>query len=294
MAAPTLQDLPSPSPDKTGWPWTKQSDSLPAIQSNGSSWPKISIVTPSYNQGQFIEETIRSVLLQGYPNLEYLVIDGGSDDQTIGILEKYDPWIDYWVSESDRGQAHAINKGLKRASGEIHGWLNSDDLFVRNALGEVASVFIAQGCDALSGGRLLIDEDSNVTGWSIPRSKNPEEGGNPWAQDSTLWRSYVYDKIGYLDESYDFAMDYEFFLRVNSRFNIKDVNNLIGGFRCYPNNKSSTKFESIGKKETEKAQKKHISKLVKSKRSTSIIRHWAFWFMNPRRLAIPYILYKIK
>lgn len=96
----TVKDLPPPPPDKTGWPWTEQTEPLPELMPDGSSeWPLISIVTPSYNQGDFIEETIRSVLLQGYPNLEYIIIDGGSTDNSIEIIQKYKPFLAYWISE---------------------------------------------------------------------------------------------------------------------------------------------------------------------------------------------------
>ena len=105
-------------------------------------WPKISVVTPSYNQGQFIEQTIRSVLLQGYPNLEFIIIDGGSDDNTLEIIRKYENWLTYWVSEPDRGQSHAINKGIRRATGEILLWLNSDDLVLPDAFNTVVSKFV--------------------------------------------------------------------------------------------------------------------------------------------------------
>src|SRR5690606_33280720 len=100
-----------------------------ALLGSGRALPKITIVTPSYNQGQFIEDTIRSVLLQGYPNFEYIIMDGNSTDDTLEIIKKYEPWITYWESTSDRGQAHAINKGLERATGDIWAYINSDDYY---------------------------------------------------------------------------------------------------------------------------------------------------------------------
>ena len=96
---------------------------------DGRSWPKISIVTPSYNQGEFLEETIRAVLLQNYPNLEYFIMDGGSTDNSVEIIKTYKPWLTYWVSEKDKGQADAINKGFERVTGDILAWLNSDDTY---------------------------------------------------------------------------------------------------------------------------------------------------------------------
>jgi glycosyltransferase involved in cell wall biosynthesis len=296
MSSYLLSDLPAPPNHKKGWPWTKQSASMSQSRSNSESWPTISVITPSYNQGEFIEETIRSVLLQGYPNLEYIIIDGGSDDQTLDIIQKYDPWIHKWVSEPDDGQAHAINKGLKQATGSIHGWINSDDFYVPGALATVARSLRTNDCDAVSGGRLLVDRDSNVTGWSIPPSKNPEDGGNPWAQDSTFWRSYIYERVGYLDESYSFAMDYEFFLRVNSQFDIKDSNDLIGCFRCYPENKSSRHHATIGRSEAEKAWKENLEApvdILHTGRVPSRLRHWFFFAKHLRRLAIPYLANKL-
>ncbi len=149
MSIPTLDTLPPPPAGKTGWPWTKATPPLPATMPDGRPWPCISIVTPSYNQGQFIEETIRSVLLQGYPNLEYIIIDGGSTDQSVEIIRKYAPWLTYWVSEKDRGQAHAINKGLERCTGEWFNWINSDDLLVEYALSSIGGVGMES--DAIAG-----------------------------------------------------------------------------------------------------------------------------------------------
>jgi glycosyltransferase involved in cell wall biosynthesis len=137
----TLKDLPAPPQGKIGWPWIERSSQLPDKMTDGSAWPHISIVTPSYNQGQFIEETIRSVLLQGYPNLEYIIIDGGSTDNTVEIIEKYESWISYWVSEKDSGQSDALNKGFAIGDGQICAYINSDDIFLPNALSKVSLAY---------------------------------------------------------------------------------------------------------------------------------------------------------
>jgi len=129
-----MSTLPKPPPGRTGWPWITEAGWDSASDSVKRDVPRITVVTPSFNQAEFIEETIRSVLLQGYPNLEYIVIDGGSTDGSVEVIEKYSPWLTYWCSEPDRGQSHAINKGFERATGEILGWINSDDILYSGAL----------------------------------------------------------------------------------------------------------------------------------------------------------------
>lgn len=145
----TLQDLPSPPEGKTGWPWTEQTEVLPNKMPDGSDWPRISIVTPNYNYGHFIEETIRSILLQGYPNLEYIIIDGGSTDNSVEIIKKYEKWLSYWISEKDRGQSNAINKGLEKCTGEIFNWVNSDDFLEIGGLQNISTAF--KNFDVLAG-----------------------------------------------------------------------------------------------------------------------------------------------
>ena len=141
MQSCNLHQLPAPPPDRSGWPWNVETVPWPQEMPDGRPWPKISIITPSYNQGRYIEETIRSVLLQGYPNLEFFIIDGGSNDETVEIIRKYEPWLAGWVSEKDKGQSDAINKGFARCSGEVFNWLCSDDVLAEGALQTVASVF---------------------------------------------------------------------------------------------------------------------------------------------------------
>jgi len=139
MRSPDLAELPPPPPGRTGWPWTEASAPLPAAMPDGGAWPRISVVTPSFNQARFLEATLRSVLLQGYPNLEYFVLDGASTDGSVDIIKKYAPWITKWVSARDGGQSAAINTGLRLSSGLFATWINSDDMLYRDALANHAS-----------------------------------------------------------------------------------------------------------------------------------------------------------
>src|SRR5437763_884238 len=123
------------------------------------TFPKITVITPSYNQGKFLEETIVSVISQGYPNLEYMLIDGGSTDNSIDIIKKYRTYFSYWISEKDSGQSEAINKGLKKATGEIISWLNSDDLYTAGCLQHVAEHFAKHREAALVHGKTILFGD---------------------------------------------------------------------------------------------------------------------------------------
>lgn len=219
MRCPTLKELPAPPHDRTGWPWTIDSYQLPVTMANGSLWPKISIVTPSYNQGQFIEETIRSVLLQGYPSLEYIIIDGGSTDESLDIIRKYENWITYWVSEPDKGQSHAINKGFAGASGEKIAYINSDDLYEPDAFKHVASAFAGRERPRLVAGECIVfngDHASRVIKpwWpEDPAHFVQKTYSSTFAQPSCFWDKEIYFKVGKFDESFHFCFDREFFLR---------------------------------------------------------------------------------
>jgi hypothetical protein len=158
MRCPSLQELPAPPPNRTGWPWTETSASLPATMPDGADWPCISVVTPSFNQARFLEGTLRSILLQGYPNLEYFVMDGGSTDESVEIIKKYTPWISRWVSEPDGGQSSAINRGLGLSSGAFFTWINSDDMVYRDALANHACKIGFDRGTVYIGDCLYIDE----------------------------------------------------------------------------------------------------------------------------------------
>lgn len=178
--------------------------------------PKISIITPSYNQGQFIEETILSVINQNYPNLEYIIIDGGSTDNTVEIIKKYEKHLTYWCSEKDKGQSDAINKGFKRATGDVINWLNSDDYYQPETLLKVGKAFVDKNVNVYCGTCKLfgigVDHFSNGTDvyWG-----NLEKT-LAWAridQPETFFRRTCLEQIGWVDERFHYLMDREMWFR---------------------------------------------------------------------------------
>ncbi len=219
MRCPTLSELPQPPSDKNGWPWTEESLQLPSTMSDGSPWPKISIVTPSFNQGEFIEKTIRSVLLQGYPNLEYIIMDGGSTDNTVEIIRKYEAWLAHWVSEKDRGQAHAINKGWGISQGNILHWLNSDDILLPRAISEVAKEFsVDDKVQAVSGICSMTNYHGVEFDVKLPRDFNLKyflRGGECPGQPAIFLRSDLVKKVGDLSEALNYTLDWEYWIRIS-------------------------------------------------------------------------------
>lgn len=182
-----------------------------------STYPKISIVTPSFNQGEFLEETIRSVLEQGYPNLEYFIIDGGSDDNSVDIIRRYEDHLTYWVSEPDQGQTEAINKGFSRATGEIMAWLNSDDTYLPGALARIAAFYQAfPQVGLVYGDALNIDAEGNV----ISRRKGRAYSlaamleDNLVPQPAAFFSHQAWKRHGPLDVERHYIMDRAFWLRI--------------------------------------------------------------------------------
>jgi glycosyltransferase involved in cell wall biosynthesis len=208
-------------------------------------WPLISIITPSYNQGRFLEETIQSVLQQGYPRLEYLVVDGGSTDDSVEVIRRYADRLAYWVSEPDRGQSHAINKGFARATGEIVAWLNSDDVYEPGSLFAAAEALRRH--PIVYGEWLLTDVEGRTT-WDS-RSEGPRRKlrledlvpywvAYPIAQPSVFFRRSVVVGEKLLDESLHCALDYDLWLRLAEHHDFHPLPQVLSRFRLHPASKT--------------------------------------------------------
>lgn len=252
-AGSTMKQLPEETPDHetlTRWPQTRKATTIsydPRVP-----WPKISIVTPSYNQGEFIEETILSVINQGYPNLEYIIIDGGSIDNTREVIQQYDQFISYWISEADDGQSHAIEKGLQQCSGDIFNWLNSDDYLEEGALKKIALHFLKKNIDVLCTASYLVS-----AGKKIAVHPQTYRGKNllvniGWAtrlnQQGMYYRLNVIRNMGGINRTLHYCMDLEMWLRYLLRYGNERVHfssEILTCFRVHEDSKTQ-KFDKAG------------------------------------------------
>ena len=208
------------------------------------NFPKISIVIPSYNQGQFLEETILSVVNQHYPNLELFVVDGGSNDNSADIIKKYESHISWWISEKDKGQSNAINKGFSKASGEIISWLCSDDLLTQDAFKIVTTHFSSayEKIGLLHGGAVIFEagkiKETRYT-YQVP-NKEAYLSGMVFPQPSAFFRKSYLDKVGFLNESFHYGMDYDLFLRLSLICDFLPINEVLARYRLHETSKSIT------------------------------------------------------
>ena len=219
-----LGDLPPPPEGKTGWPWTEESAALPARMPDGSEWPRISVVTPSLNQAKYIEATLRSVLLQNYPNLEYIVIDGASTDKSLEVIRKYEPFLDYFICEPDGGHADAVNKGMRRATGSILAFIDSDDFYLPGAFASVAREFQGgEPADFIYGGCLLVDQTGQelVEHYgNISRLDEILDLAKVWrvnreiVQPEAFWRRSIFEQTGAFNTKIRQTFCYEYWCRM--------------------------------------------------------------------------------
>ncbi len=214
-----------------------------------SALPTITIVTPSFNQGDFVEWTIRSVFDQRYPKLEYIFMDGGSTDSTLERVESYRDQFAHFESGPDGGQSAAIAKGFEYATGEIMAYLNSDDVLLPGTLNFVAEYFrLHPDVDFIYGHRCNVNELNVVTGyWILPAHLNFIMRRWDWIpQESCFWRRSLFEKMGNIDPSYRFAMDYDLFVRYMLVGKFRRVNRFMAAFRIHQNAKTTTQLDTIG------------------------------------------------
>jgi glycosyltransferase involved in cell wall biosynthesis len=251
-----------------------------------TNWPRITIVTPSFNQAAYLERTIVSVLDQGYPNLEYIVMDGGSTDGSADIIHRYADRLAYWRRGPDDGQAGAIADGFARGTGEILAWVNSDDLLLPGALEAVGRFFAEHG------------EEECVTGWSmmIDAAGQPMRSrvglpsclcggqssfrslllhGCTFCQPSAFWRACVYRAVGGLDRSLQFSFDYDLFLRLARRRRLANLKRFLSCFRLHDASKTST-LQDTRRQEDEIIHERYGRGKVGAAAS-AVLRAWYRW-----------------
>jgi glycosyltransferase involved in cell wall biosynthesis len=247
--------------------------------------PRISVVTPSYNQGQFIEQTILSVLEQRYPDLEYQILDGGSQDGTVAILQKYDADLAFWRSGKDSGQAAAINEGFRRSSGDILCWLNSDDLYQARTLNTVAKIFAGNLDEPFIayGGCELFDDRTGTCEFRPAISFDPAllAVSDFLDQPSAFWTRKAWEIVGPLDESLHYGFDWEWFIRASRVCRFVSVDQTLSRYRVHALHKSG----SGGK-----TRWLELLKIVRMHSSADVIRNYEYllandsarWWLNKR------------
>jgi glycosyltransferase involved in cell wall biosynthesis len=239
----------------------KMSPASPA--SATADLPKLTIITPSYNQAVFLERTILSVLNQNYPNLEYIIVDGGSTDSSVDVIKKYQNHLSWWVSEKDNGQVDAINKALRRATGDYISFQNSDDVYFPGTFERFGKAAVRYNADILYGDLFMISTDDEVTEILKTTSYSFDcqvlEGMQIHNQ-SLFFKRELIEKYGLFDESYRFAFDYEFVTRYTAHpeTTTRKIDGLGGALRVHEDAKSST-IAHVGAEEHKRVQKLYIS-----------------------------------
>lgn len=207
------------------------------------SYPKISVITPSFNQGKYLEQTILSIIGQGYPNLEYIIIDGGSNDQSIDIIKKYEEHLAYWVSEPDNGQSDAINKGIAMASGDIYSWLNSDDYYLPGTLLKVAEHLDINKEELLFGNCIrYFENDGTVSSSSVHDASRQDIIYHDFIfQPSSFWTKKTWEKIGGLRTDLNYTFDWLYFINCHKLgVKFKPTPEYLSVYRFHENHKTGS------------------------------------------------------
>ncbi len=290
----TIYDLPAAPDELEEWPWRVTGSQEPLNQLDANNLPKISVITPSYNQVGFIEQTIRSVLLQQYPNLEYIIIDGGSADGSVEVIRRYEPWLSYWVSEPDRGQSHAINKGFEKATGQVLCWLNSDDYYLPGAL-LTAGRTLADGANnyALVGHCLKVYQDGRPAVMLEGCYENRRRLLQFWKgyqmhQPAIFWRREVFEMTGYLDEGLHQIMDFDYWARISGYFDFVNVDCALAGCNYYADAKTGDDYARYHSDLKRYAYRYRGSKLSPEfwRLWLSMLNHFSFQPLKKRALGL--------
>jgi len=246
------------------------------ILNKDPNYPKISIVTPSYNQAEFLERTILSVLNQNYPNLEYLT---------------------YWVSEKDRGQSHALNKGFRKVTGEIIGWINSDDIYIPGNLLKIGKIFkYDNNVDVVYGGLLVIDKNDNIIDMYWATKLIPKYMliyGLDIHQQSLFWRKNMFKKVGYLDEKLYMVMDLDFIFRLSLEANLCRIKGYLGCLRRHGDTKTALEAFYKGKKENNIILERYLDKVSKINSFCRILVRIQRYIYLLKEAGPRYLIYKL-
>jgi glycosyltransferase involved in cell wall biosynthesis len=206
------------------------------------NWPTISVITPNLNQGRFLERAITSVLSQGYPQLQYIVIDGGSTDESVAIIRRHERSLAKWVSEPDKGQADALKKGFSLATGELFAWLNADDSYLPGALKKVAEAFVSSGGNStLVGGGRMADTQGHILFERWPATLNTETilRWKDWfMQAAVFFPSASYQQVGGLTEGLVYAFDFDLWIRLSRVASFHKIDDLLAEHTRHPDSKT--------------------------------------------------------
>jgi glycosyltransferase involved in cell wall biosynthesis len=253
-------DLPAPPWGRRGWPWTARSVTGSRSPSGDGCWPRLTIVTPSFQQADFLEQSIRSVLLQGYPDLEYIILDGGSTDGSVEIIRRYSSWLHFWRSHTDEGHAAAIREGWDRGTGDIVAYLNADDVYLPGSVHTAVNELLRLPSSlAVCGGELRIDESDRILGVIRPSSGALDSllSLNYLPQPALFLRRSALRAVGGLDTSYPLNFDYELWLRVAAAGEIRILPQVLAATREHPHRISATRRAGVAR-EMEKLRS-HVS-----------------------------------